>query len=179
VPGIRLQFGEDPLSRFREIWWSLSDHTPSQTDRERIFRSRPGRSFFKESHSRIRFNLFNFSKGPHSRDMLTWKPNSRTQRMRLGHVLSDQTIFAPSVQDILNKIADRGIYKDRRTASHLRAKTLPYLLRMRSWRSATYWWRLRSASGRVHGPNFNVQICIAIREAEWPRLTYGNTESLI
>jgi hypothetical protein len=26
--------------------------------------------------------------------MLTWKPNSRTQRVRLGHVLSDQTIWS-------------------------------------------------------------------------------------
>jgi hypothetical protein len=33
VPGICLQFGEHPLPRSREIWWSLSDHTPSQTHR--------------------------------------------------------------------------------------------------------------------------------------------------
>jgi hypothetical protein len=87
-----LQFGEHPLPASREIWWSLSDHTPSQTDRYRIFRPRPRKSFFKKSHCRIRFDLFNFSKVPHSIDMLTWKPNSRTQQVRLGHVLSDQTI---------------------------------------------------------------------------------------
>jgi hypothetical protein len=49
--------------------------------------------FFKKSHSWIRFDLFNSSKGLQSRDMLTWKPNSRTQRVRLEPILSDRTIM--------------------------------------------------------------------------------------
>jgi hypothetical protein len=73
-----LQCREHWLSRFRTIWWSLSDHIPSEMYFERISRSRPGRSFLEKRHSRIRFDLFNFSNGPHTKDMLTWKANSST-----------------------------------------------------------------------------------------------------
>jgi hypothetical protein len=61
-----------------------------------------GRSFFKKPHSRIRFDLFNFSKGLHPKYMVIWKPNSRTQHVRLGHVLSDGTIWL-SRQDLHNE----------------------------------------------------------------------------
>jgi hypothetical protein len=70
--------------------WS-SDYTPSQTYFSRILRSRPGRPFFKKPDNRIRFDLFILPKGPHSRDTLTWKGNSRAQRGRLEHVLLYQT----------------------------------------------------------------------------------------
>jgi hypothetical protein len=39
-----------------------------------------GRLFVKNPHSQIQFDLPNFSKAPDSREMFTWKPNSRTQR---------------------------------------------------------------------------------------------------
>jgi hypothetical protein len=51
-----------------------------------------GKIIFEKPHSRIRFDPLNFSKDSHSRDMFTWKPNSRTQWGRLAHILIDQMI---------------------------------------------------------------------------------------
>jgi hypothetical protein len=55
VPVICRQFGEHPLYPSREIWWLLSDHTPSQTDRERTvngpwtdFKVQTGKIIFKK-----------------------------------------------------------------------------------------------------------------------------------
>jgi hypothetical protein len=45
-----LQYGEHWLPHSRQIWWSPSDHTSSQTYFERILRSRMGRLFLK-SHA--------------------------------------------------------------------------------------------------------------------------------
>jgi hypothetical protein len=57
------------------------------------FKVQTGKIIFWKSHNWIRFDLFNFPKGSDSRDMLTWKANSRTQPGMLAHVLIDQTIF--------------------------------------------------------------------------------------
>jgi hypothetical protein len=68
--------------------WSSSIPNVLLTD----FKVQAGKIIFKKLHSRIRFDLFNFPKGPHSIDALTWKANSRTQRGRLAHVFMYSTI---------------------------------------------------------------------------------------
>jgi hypothetical protein len=51
-----------------------------------------GKSFWRKSRARNRFDLFDFPNGPHSGNMLPRNANFRTQRGRLAHVLIDQTM---------------------------------------------------------------------------------------
>jgi hypothetical protein len=71
------------------IRWSYSIPNGVLTN----FKVQTMKIIFRKLHNRIRFDLFNFPKGPDCRDTLIWKANSRTQQVRLAHVLMYQTIF--------------------------------------------------------------------------------------
>jgi hypothetical protein len=102
-----------------------------------------------KSHTRNRFDLFNFPEGLHPGDKPQWNANSRTQHGRLAHVLIDQTIWQNLWNEALSMIIICFGHNSGHKISPAKCKNC--------WYSCNHWnqkreWFFTADSGDNHRP---------------------------